>query len=305
MKRTDFLNHVAWTGAGVVYTVTAAGLAVPALADSAVPGIGRRLSFVQVSDSHLGFTGTANHDVTGTLAKAVDAINALPDQPAFVIHTGDITHLSKAAQFDTARQILGSLRAPLVTIPGEHDTIGTPSGKQYLEAFGSRNRRDGMNDSGKGWYSWDQGGAHFIALVNVFAFEAMGLLGQEQIDWLTKDLASQKSDTPIVVFSHVPLYALYPAWGWTTDDGSKALALLSRFDAATVLNGHIHQIIEHSEGNIRFHTASPTAYPLPAPGSAPKPGPVTVPPGELLGMLGFRSVTLTNRDVAIAQHPLA
>lgn len=299
MKRTDFLNHVGWTGAGIVYTLSATGIAT-----SAEQNAPSTFSFVQISDSHLGFSGTANPDVSDTLKQAVDSINALAQQPAFVIHTGDITHLSKATEFDTGKQILGALKAPLVTIPGEHDSIGTPSGKNYFAAFGTRNVRDGINDSKQGWYSWTQSGAHFVALVNVFNFETMGVLGQAQLDWLARDLAPLKSSTPVVVFGHVPLYALYPNWGWTTEDGGKALALLARFDAITVLNGHIHQIIEHTEGNISFRTAAPTAYPLPSPGVGDKPKPVTLPHNELLSKLGYRSVALNGPNVTVEQHQL-
>lgn len=295
MKRSTFLDHVGWTGAGIVFTLTSAG-SLTSRAVAAGGGGAGTLSFVQISDSHIGFNKDANPDVAGTLQQTVDAINAMADQPAFVVHTGDVTHLAKAAQFDDAKQILGKLKAPLITLPGEHDTIGD-NGKGFLAAFGHPGATDG-------WFSWDQGGVHFVALVNVFDFEKMGLLGQKQLDWMQKDLAAQKTDTPIVVLAHVPLYALYPQWGWTTDDGAKALALVQRFSKVTVLNGHIHQVIEHSEGNIRFATAASTAYPQPAPGSAPAPGPVTLPKDQLLHVLGYRSVELRTGTATVAQHAL-
>ena len=207
------------------------------------------LRFVQISDSHIGFHQPANLDVAATLAKTVAAINAMPVQPAFVVHTGDITHLAKPEQFDTAKQILGTLKAPLMQIPGEHDVIGGSA--NYFAAFGTKQSRDG-------WFSFDRDGVHFVALVNVFNFETMGLIGQAQLDWLERDLADQYPSTPVVVFGHVPLYALYPQWGWTTEDGAKALAMLRRFDHVTVLNGHIHQVITHTEGNISFATAAAT-----------------------------------------------
>jgi 3',5'-cyclic AMP phosphodiesterase CpdA len=277
MRRDDFLKHVAWTGTGIAWSLSASGLFDAAPAQAAGGGI----SFVQISDSHIGFARPENTDVAGTLAKTIDSINAMPVQPAFVVHTGDVTHLAKPAQFDAAKQLLGTLKAPLVVLPGEHDVIGSPDG--FFAAFARK-------DAPQGWFAFDQGGVHFLALVNVFNFEIDGKLGSDQLDFVEKDLAAQKSSTPIVVFAHVPLYALFPAWGWTTEDGSRVLAALRRFDAVTVLNGHIHQIIQHSEGNIRFATAASTAYPQPEPGKAEKPGPLLVPADHLLGVLGYRSV---------------
>ena len=281
MKRASFLEHVSWTGAGIVWTLGTTGVLRATPADAADHTTGSGFSFVQISDSHIGFTRPENADVGGTLERTVDAINALPQQPAFVMHTGDVTHLSKPAQFDTAKSMLSKLKAPLLTIPGEHDVIGSPAA--YFAAFNTAH-------APKGWSAWDQGGIHFLSLVNVFNFEISGKLGSEQLDFAEKDLAARQSTTPIVVFGHVPLYALYPTWGWTTEDGARLLAALRRFDAVTVLNGHIHQILTQTEGNITFATAASTAYPQPAPGSAPKPGPLAVPPGELLAHLGYRSV---------------
>lgn len=297
MKRGDFLAHVGWTGAGIVWTLGASGLLTATA--SAQNGSGSDFSFVQISDSHIGFHQAANPDVSGTLRSAVDAINALPKPPAFVIHTGDITHLAKPEQFDAAKQILGTLKAPLFTLPGEHDFIGaTP--RAYFDAFSG----DPIHQSSAGWYSWDQNGAHFVALVNVFDFEKMGLLGNDQLSWLDRDLAAQTAQTPIVVFAHVPLYALYEQWGWTTQDGSKALALLSRFDRVSVLNGHIHQVIRHKEGNIEFATADSTAYPQPAPGAAAKPGPLTLPKDALLKAIGYRTVALAGGSAEIGDRSL-
>jgi Icc protein len=293
MKRGDFLEHVGWTGAGIAFSVGALGVLEPVAVGAQPNGF----SFVQISDSHIGFRQAANDDVAGTLTRAVTAINAMPNQPAFVVHTGDITHLAKPEQFDAAKQILGTLRAPLLTLPGEHDVIGADGVKNYFAAFGKKDAKDG-------WYSWDQGGIHFVALVNVFDFEVMGLLGAKQLDWLSKDLAAQKNDKPVVVLTHVPLYALYPQWGWTTDDGSKALAMLKRFSSVTVLNGHIHQIISYTDGNMRFFSANATAYPQPAPGTADKPGPLVVPKDHLLSVLGYRSVRVDANKPVIADHDL-
>jgi Icc protein len=218
-------------------------------------------------------------------------------QPAFVMHTGDVTHLARADQFDAAKNILGRLKAPLMVIPGEHDAIGAEGAKRFLAAFPNR-------AAPEGWWSFDRNGVHFVALVNVFNDETMGVLGQAQLDWLAKDLAAQKPDTPIVVFGHVPLYALYPAWGWTTEDGAKAIAMLRRFSAVTVLNGHIHQIITQRDGNIAFATAAATAYPQPAPGTAAAPGPLLVPAPELLGRLGYRSVAVTGGHATVTDRSL-
>jgi 3',5'-cyclic AMP phosphodiesterase CpdA len=292
MDRGDFLKHVAWTGSGIAWTLSAGGL----LSSGPAAAASKSFSFVQISDSHIGFSRPENTDVLGTFTKTVEAINALPQQPAFVVHTGDVTHLAKPAQFDAAKQVLATLKAPLIVLPGEHDVIGSPQG--FFDAFGRR-------DAPQGWFSFDQGGIHFLCLVNVFNFEIDGKLGTEQLDFVEKDLAAQKTSTPIVVFAHVPLYALYPPWGWTTEDGSRVLAALRRFDAVTVLNGHIHQIVQHTEGNIRFATAAATAYPQPAPGAAEKPGPLKVADDVLLQVLGYRSVEIVAGAPAhVADHSL-
>ena len=277
MRRNDFLQHVGWTGLGLVYTVGASGLVTKSAsaADS--------FTFVQISDSHIGFHQPPNDDPAATLKLAVDAVNALDPQPRFVMHTGDVTHLSKPAQFDAAKSVLSTLRAPMFAIPGEHDVIGADGLKTYFQNFGRK-------DAPQGWYSFDLSGVHFVSIVNVFNFERMGLIGSEQLEWIRKDLAAQKAGTPIVVFGHVPLYTVYEPWGWLTEDGAQVVAMLRRFDNVTVLNGHIHQILEHTEGNIRFRTAAGTAYPQPAPGTAAAPGPVKdLPPDKLLGTLAYRT----------------
>lgn len=295
MKRSGFLEHVGWTGAGIAYTLGASGIfTARALAD-ATPAT---VDFVQISDSHIGFHQAANPDVTATLQEVVKRINALPTQPAFVVHTGDITHLSTPQQFDDAKTILAQLKAPLFALPGEHDVIGNDA-KPYLTHFK-------LPDAGEnGWASWDRNGIHYVALVNVFNFEKMGLLGAKQLAWLEADLSYQKKATPIVVFTHVPLYALYPDWGWTTEDGSKALAMLAPFDRVTVLNGHIHQIIAHTEGNIRFASAAATAFPQPKPGTAAKPGPVTLAHDDLLRSLGYRTVEIDGSGTRYEDRTLA
>ncbi|HEY6326482.1 MAG TPA: metallophosphoesterase [Candidatus Cybelea sp.] len=289
MRRGSFLEHVAWTGAGIAYALGSGGLMTGRAVAAGAEGT---VEFVQISDSHIGFHQPANPDVAATLQMAVDAINALPAQPAFVVHTGDITHLSTPEQFDAARAILSRLRAPLIALPGEHDVVGNDF-NAYLANFKIPHAAAG------GWASWDGNGVHYVVLLNVFNFEKMGLLGSDQLGWLEKDLAAVATATPIVVFTHVPLYALYPQWGWTTEDGTKALALLRRFDNVTVLNGHIHQIVTHQEGNIRFASADATAYPQPKPGAAPKPGPVTLPHGDLLRAIGYRTVEIDDRQVRL------
>lgn len=290
MKRASFLEHVGWTGGGIAFALTAGGTFA-----QAAPG--GDIDFVQISDSHIGFAQPANADVAATLNATVERINALPQQPAFVMHTGDITHLARADQFDAAKTILGRLKAPLMVIPGEHDTIGAEGAKRYQAAFPNPAAPDG-------WWSFERNGVHFIALVNVFNYETMGVLGAKQLDWLAHDLAAQKPDTPIVVFGHVPLYALYAPWGWTTEDGAKAIAMLRRFSAVTVLNGHIHQVITQREGNIAFATAAATAYPQPAPGTAAAPGPLVVPAPELLGRLGYRTVSVHGGRAAVIDRTL-
>jgi len=293
VKRERFLEHIGWTGGGLAFSLTAAGTFVPTAAPAATA-----LNFVQISDSHIGFALPANPDVAGTFNQTIDRINAMPVQPAFVVHTGDVTHLAKDEQFDTAKSIIGRLKVPVFVLPGEHDAIGEAGRARYLAAFGRPSGPDG-------WFSFDRNGVHFVALINVFNFETMGVLGNAQLEWLAKDLATQKGDTPLVVFGHVPLYALYPAWGWTTSDGAKAIDMLRRFAAVTVLNGHIHQIITKRDGNITFTTANATAYPQPAPGTAPQPGPLTVPAPELLRAIGYRSIAVDGSTITVTDRPLA
>ena len=293
MKRSQFVEHVAWTGAGIAYTLASAGSLVGcAVADA--PGA---VDFVQISDSHVGFHLPANPDVLGTLKQAVDAINALPQAPAFVVHTGDITHLSTPKQFADAKDVLSALKVPLIALPGEHDVIGNDF-KPYLANFRIPQAEPG------GWATWENGGIRFIALLNVFNFEKMGLLGSDQLTWLQGVVSGLKPSQPIVVLTHVPLYALFPTWGWTTEDGAKALAMFSRFDNVTLLNGHIHQIITHTEGNLHFASADATAYPQPKPGAADKPGPVTLPHDDLLRAIGYRTVSADGNGARFEDHPL-
>ena len=298
IDRRGFLKCMAWAGTGVVWTF-AGGVPISRAFGESHPGakLGD-FSFVQISDSHIGFNKPANTDVTATLQAALDKIDALPTAPAFLLHTGDLTHGSKPAEFDTLAQALGTKRQ-VFYVPGEHDT-SVDDGKLYLERFGK-------NTKGNGWYSFDHNGVHFIALVNVVQLEGMGKLGQEQLDWLKQDLSGLKSSVPIVVFAHIPLWTLYPAWGWGTADSEQALAMLRRFGSVTVLNGHIHQVMQKVEGNVAFHTATSTAFPQPVPGSAPAPGPMKVPAEKLRDVLGITEVSFLakRRPLAIVDASLS
>ena len=287
--RRNFLKCMAWAGTGLVWAMNGGVLSSELLA---APKKKNGFSFVQISDSHIGFNKDPNHDVTKTLQEAVDKINALEERPAFVIHTGDITHLATAEQFDTAAQIMKSVRADHVYyVPGEHDVF-TDDGKLYFERFGG----------GPGWRSFDYNGVHFIGLINVLNLKqgtgtglggsGLGQLGQEQLAWLQKDVKGLSGSTPIVVFAHIPLWTIYPDWGWGTDESEQALSYLKRFGSVTVLNGHIHQVLQKVEGNVAFHTARSTAYPQPAPGTAPSPGPIKdVPAEKLRSTLGVTDVS--------------
>jgi 3',5'-cyclic-AMP phosphodiesterase len=288
VDRRGFLKCMAWAGTGALCVLQGGVLKSFALSDVMRRKVGDLqgdLSFVQISDSHIGFNRDANPDVTATLRQAIVKINALPEAPSFVLHTGDLTHLSKSEEFDTLSESLKSLKTDQVFyVPGEHDVLND-NGQMFRERFG----RQAMGD---GWYSFEQKGAHFIGLVNVMNLKAGGLgnLGSEQLEWLEKDVAKLKSSTPIVVFAHIPLWAVYPQWGWGTDDSEQALSYLKRFGSVTVLNGHIHQTLQKVEGNITFHTASSTAFPQPQPGQADSPGPMKVPAEKLREVLGITNV---------------
>jgi 3',5'-cyclic AMP phosphodiesterase CpdA len=248
---------------------------------------------VQISDSHIGFNKAANQDVAGTLQLALDKINALPAAPDLLLHTGDITHASRPAEFDTAQQLIKSARAgETFYVPGEHD-IATDDGALYLERFGK-------GTQGTGWYSFTHKGVHFIGLNNCQQVDAMGKLGDEQLRWLKADLGAQSASTPIVIFAHIPLWMVYPEWGWGTPDAAEALTYLKRFGSVTVLNGHIHQVVQKVEGNVSFHTAASTAFPQPAPGAAPHAGPMVVPAGQLKNLLGIAEVRYIARQSHLA-----
>jgi hypothetical protein len=298
VDRRGFLKCMAWAGAGVLYFMEGGVLKSGTVGDSFDFGkvsSSKDLLFVQISDSHMGFDKPANTDVAATLQVAIDKINALPTSPAFVLHTGDISHLSKPTEFDTVDQMLKQVRTERIHyVPGEHDVLGD-DGREYLDRYGKGTK-------GSGWYSFDAKGVHFVGLVNVANLKAGGLgsLGPDQLEWLEGDLRHRSASTPIVLFAHIPLWSVYPEWGWGTEDSAQALTYLKRFGSVTVLNGHIHQIMQKVEGHVAFHTAASTAFPQPAPGTAPSPGPMKVPAEELRKLLGLASV-----DYIRGRHALA
>lgn len=298
IDRRGFLKCMAWAGTGALLAVSGGVVRSQTLTRAGDlqkhvrPG---DLSFVQISDSHIGFSKEANKDVLSTLQAAIDKINALPTPPAFILHTGDLSHLSKPEEFDALDQLLKSAGTERIFyVPGEHDVL-TDNGAIYLERYGKGTK-------GAGWQSFDVQGVHFTGLVNVLNLKAGGLgnLGREQLEWLEDDVKDLSSSTPIVVFAHIPLWTVYPEWGWGTDDSEQALSYLRRFGSVTVLNGHIHQTLQKIEGNVHFHTAMSTAFPQPAPGTAASPGPMKVPAEKLRSVLGLTSVNYIQGSQALA-----
>jgi 3',5'-cyclic AMP phosphodiesterase CpdA len=294
-SRRNALKCMAFGGAGTLF-VLAGGVFTPidlarAAADkTGTARLGKPL-FVQISDTHIGFNKDANPDVNATLTQSIDIVNAMPEQPALIIHTGDITHLSRPAEFDQAQQMFSRLRTTeLHSVPGEHDTQD-PTVTEYFNRFGKAS-------DNKGYYSFDHAGVHFIALINVLQFKpgGLGTLGDDQLAWVAADLKGRSSSTPIVVFAHMPLWTIYEPWGWGTGDADQLMGQLRRFGSVTVLNGHIHQIVQKVEGNITFRTARSTAYPQPAAGEGAGPAPLKVPADQLLRMLGVTSVS-------VVKHP--
>ena len=237
--------------------------------------------------------------MTATLQTAIDKINSLPQAPDFIIHTGDLSHGSKPAEFDTLDEVLKGAKKEVFFVPGEHDT-SIDDGKLYLQRYGKRTK-------GQGWYSFNHKDVHFVGLSNVFAMEGLGKLGSEQLKWLQEDLRTQPTSRPVVVFAHIPLWSVYPEWGWGTADSAEALRYLKRFGSVTVLNGHIHQVMQKVEGHVSFHTAMSTAFPQPAPGTAKGPGPMKAPDGQLKTVLGITKVTAlsTPNRLAVVDATLA
>ena len=311
IDRAGFIKCMAWAGTGVLWMMSGGILRSYGMSQLIDRGTGRLktgltlpqsdFSFVQISDSHIGFSKPANTDVIGTLQAAIDKINAMPTAPAFVLHTGDLSHLSQQEEFDTLDQALKAVKTEQIFyVPGEHDVLND-GGKSYLERYGKGTK-------GQGWYSFDKNGVHFVGLVNVLetAEGGLGVLGSDQLKWLEDDLRGLSSSTPVVVFGHIPLWAVYPQWGWGTRDSEQALSLLRRFGSVSVLNGHIHQTMMKVEGNITFHTATSTAFPQPQPGTAPAPGPMKVPAEKLRSLLGLTSVAYVEHahSLAITDAPL-
>jgi 3',5'-cyclic AMP phosphodiesterase CpdA len=298
VDRRGFLKCMAWAGTGALCVMQGGVLksySLSRLSDlGAAAAAAGELSFVQISDSHMGFNKPANPDVAGTLKAAVDKINGLSATPEFLLHTGDISHLSKPEEFDTVDQILKATSKDVFFVPGEHDVLND-DGAQFRERYGKAAK-------GSGWYSFEKKGVHFIGLVNVMNLKAGGLgtLGHEQLEWLEDDVKPLKSSTPIVVFAHIPLWSVYPEWGWGTDDSAQALAYLKKFGSVTVLNGHIHQTMQKVEGNVTFHTAASTAFPQPQPGKADSPGPMKVPAEQLRSILGITDVNYVRGQHALA-----
>jgi 3',5'-cyclic AMP phosphodiesterase CpdA len=303
VSRRKVLECMTWAGTGVLWTITGGVPRSLGIIDSAqaataaAPG----MTFLQISDSHVGFDKPANPNALGTLEEAINKVKALKAKPSFMIHTGDITHLSKEKEFDDAQHIISQARLDVHYVPGEHDIIDAEPGALYKQRYG-------QNAKGNGYYSFDQNGVHFIGLVNVANLKGGGLgsLGADQLAWLEDDLKGKSASTPIVVFAHIPLWTVYEKWGWGTDDSAQALGHLKRFGSVTVLNGHIHQIVQKVEGNVTFHTARSTAFPQPAPGTAPSPGPMKVPDDKLRGVLGIAEVNykVGNSRLAIVDQPL-
>ncbi len=300
VDRRGFLKCMAWAGTGMLWTMSGGLLASKILSPiqasaQGMTGMMGDFSFVQISDSHIGFNKPANTDVVGTLKKAIDKINALPQAPDFILHTGDLTHLSEPEEFDTLDQLLKTTKAGQVFyVPGEHDVI-SDNGKEFMA-------RHGQGTKGNGWFSFDHRGVHFIGLVNVLniAEGGLGILGEDQLAWLKDDVSNLADSTPIVVFAHVPLWSIYPQWGWGTQDAERALGYLKRFGSVTVLNGHIHQTVKKVEGSVTFHTAMSTAFPQPKPGAAPKPGPMKVDAAILPTVLGITEVQYVEGSHSLA-----
>jgi 3',5'-cyclic AMP phosphodiesterase CpdA len=300
LSRRKVLECMTWVGTGVLWTVSGGVPHTLGLIDEAIAQQPKGLTFLQISDSHVGFDKPANPNALGTLEEAINRVKALPQKPSFMIHTGDISHLSLEAQFDDADRIISQSRLDVHYVPGEHDFLD-PDMKFYRDRYG-------RGTKGTGYYSFDADGVHFIGLVNVLDLKAggLGFLGADQLAWLEADLKDRSASTPVVVFAHIPLWTVYPEWGWGTDDSAQALSFLKRFGSVTVLNGHIHQVLQKVEGNVTFHTARSTAFPQPAPGAAPSPGPMKVADDQLRTMLGTASITFKQNEqrLAIIDTPL-
>jgi len=300
VSRRRVLECMTWAGTGVLWTVTGGVPHSLGMVGSAEAAEAKGMTFLQISDSHVGFDKPANPNALGTREEAINKVRAMPAKPSFMIHTGDITHLSKAQEFDDAERIISQAKLDVHYVPGEHDIIDEEV-KLYRERYG-------RGAKGDGWYSFDAGGVNFVGLVNVANLKGGGLgsLGNDQLEWLEDDLKGKSKSTPVVLFAHIPLWTVYPQWGWGTEDGARALDYVKGFGSVTVLNGHIHQVMQKVEGNVTFHTARSTAFPQPAPGTAPSPGPMKVEDARLRGLLGVASINFkqNTQPLAIIDTPL-
>lgn len=290
IDRREFLTLAALGSAGVVFASALRG---------AERGLGEGsgdFHFVQISDTHWGFEGPANPDANGTLPKAVRAVNGLAHKPDFVVFTGDLTHTTddpslRRARMTEFRRIVSALDIDTLRfMPGEHDA-SLDGGTAYRELFGPTH------------YSFGHKGIHFVAIDNVS--DPRALVDDAQLAWLEKDLAAQNAETPIVVFTHRPLFDLAPEWDWATRNGAQVLEILMPHRNVTVFYGHIHQEHHYKTGHIEHHAARSLMFPLPAPGSQPKRAPVPWNPDEPYAGLGFRDVEAnTEPRYVVEEHPV-
>lgn len=253
--------------------------------------------FVQLSDLHWGYPGPENPDARGTLPKAIAAVNALDMPPDFIVFTGDLTHTTDDPV--ERRKRLGEVQAmtrelkvrQLRFMPGEHDAA-LDQGRAFSEFFGATR------------YTFDHKGLHFIVLDNVS--DPAARLGDDQLAWLAEDVRKQPADARIVVFTHRPLFDLYPQWDWATRDGRQALDILSTRPNVTVFYGHIHQEHHQMTGAIAHHAARSLMFPLPAPGSQPRRTPLPWDPQHPYAGLGWREVDARPRQAqyAITEEPV-
>jgi 3',5'-cyclic AMP phosphodiesterase CpdA len=296
-SRRNALKCAGWFGTGMIWAVVGGvprTIGLIGTAEAEEYGTSN-FTFVQMSDPHIGFKAGRYHDVNAALTGAIAQVKAMPKQPKFMLQTGDISHLAKADEFATADQIYSTLGLDIYHVPGEHDMLD-PGKKLYLARYGK-------NTLGDGWYSFDENGVHFIALINVVHSTPDGQwqLGADQLSWLADDLRGVSPSTPIVVFAHIPLWDVYAKWGWSTADAPAAMPLFRRFGSVTFLNGHIHQIVQKVEGNMSFHTARSTAFPQPVAGTAPHEGPIlTIPAGEVGEYLGISTIAYRRHHERLA-----
>ena len=246
--------------------------------------------FLQLSDSHWGFSGPPNPEADRTLKEAVQAVNASKEKPDFIVFTGDLTHTTdddalRRKRMTEFKAIVSELRVPKVYfLPGEHDAA-LDKGQAYQEHFGVLHQ------------SFVHKGVHFVALDNVS--DPQGAVGDTQIDWLKSELGKLDKDAPIVVLAHRPLFDLAPQWDWATADGAKVLSVLEPYRHLTVFYGHIHQENHRTTGNIAHHSAKSLMFNLPAPMSVPKKQPVAWDPQHPARGLGYREIDVKDKGRAL------